>query len=88
MKNKNEKYFLNSSHAALSSFQSSGRITADMRFAPRLGAHPNCFLWSQLLISPNVKLSKNLQNSINTLIVNKLSLKKLVNLLIFSIFTL
>jgi addiction module HigA family antidote len=41
---KNEKYFLNSSHAALSSFQSSGRITANMRF--RLRLHPNC-LWSQ-----------------------------------------
>ena len=40
---KNEKCFLNSSHAALSSFQSSGRITADMRFAPRLGALPNCY---------------------------------------------
>ena len=57
---KNEKYFLNSlryapCHAALSSFQSSGRITADMRFAPRLGAHPNCSLRSQLLISANVK---------------------------------
>jgi hypothetical protein len=56
---KNEKYFLNSlryasCHAALSSFQSSGRITADMRFAPRLGAHPNCSLRSQLLISANV----------------------------------
>ncbi len=38
MKNKNEKYFLNSlryasRHAALSSFQSSGRITADISFA-------------------------------------------------------
>ena len=40
----NEKYFLNSSHAALSSFQSSGRITAKMRF--RLRLYPNC-LWSQ-----------------------------------------
>lgn len=54
MINENEKYFLNSSHAALSSLRSSGRITADMRFAPRLGAHPNCSLWSQLLISANV----------------------------------
>jgi hypothetical protein len=51
----NEKYFLNSSHAALSSFQSSGRITADMRFAPRLGALPNCSLRSQLLISANAR---------------------------------
>ena len=39
--NKNEKYFLNSSHAALSSFQSSGRITRDIRFSPRLGLHQN-----------------------------------------------
>jgi hypothetical protein len=39
--NKNEKYFLNSSHAALSSFQSSGRITRDIRFSPRLGLLPN-----------------------------------------------
>ena len=28
-------------HAALSSFQSSGRITRDIRFSPRLGLHPN-----------------------------------------------
>jgi len=41
MRVKNEKYFLNSSHAALSSFQSSGRITRDIRFSPRLGLHPN-----------------------------------------------
>lgn len=40
-----------SCHAALSSFHSSGRITADMRFAPRLGAHPNCSLRSQLRLS-------------------------------------
>ena len=39
---RNEKYFLNSSDAALSSFQLSGRITADMRLAPQLGALPNC----------------------------------------------
>jgi len=32
----------------------SGRITADMRFAPWLEAHPNCSLRSQLLISANV----------------------------------
>ena len=38
---KNEKYFLNSSHAALSSFQSSGRITRDIQFSPQLGLHPN-----------------------------------------------
>mgnify|MGYP006922188726 CR=1 FL=1 len=41
MINENEKYFLNSSHAALNSFQSSGRITRDIRFSPRLGLHPN-----------------------------------------------
>jgi len=46
MKNKNEKYFLNSlryasCHAALSSFQSSGRITRDIRFGARLAPHPN-----------------------------------------------
>lgn len=56
---KNEKYFLNSlryasCHTALSSFQSSRRIAADIRFAPRLGAHLNCSLRSQLLISANV----------------------------------
>lgn len=39
--NKDEKYFLNSGHATLSSFQSSGRITRDIRFSPRLGLHPN-----------------------------------------------
>jgi hypothetical protein len=27
------------------------RLTADMRFAPRLGTHPNCSLRSQILIS-------------------------------------
>ncbi len=48
MRVKNEKYFLislryASCHAAFSSFQSSGRITADMRFAPPLGAHQNCY---------------------------------------------
>ena len=68
MKNENEKYFLNSlrfasCHAALSSFQSSERITADMRFAPRLGAHPNCSLWSQLLISANVRRNCNERHS-------------------------
>jgi len=30
-----------------------------MRFAPRLGAHPNCSLRSQLLISANVDSSGN-----------------------------
>ena len=44
--NENEKYFLNSlryasCHAALSSFQSSGRITRDIRFSPQLGLHLN-----------------------------------------------
>jgi len=38
---KNEKYFLNSSHAALSSFQSSGRITRDIRFEAQFAPHPN-----------------------------------------------
>jgi hypothetical protein len=36
----------------------SGRITADMRFAPWLEAHPNCSLRSQLLISANVTPNK------------------------------
>jgi len=39
--NKNEKYFLNSSHAALSSFQSSGRITRDIREMAQLAISPN-----------------------------------------------
>jgi len=47
--NENEKYFLNSSHAALSSFQSSGRITRLMRKMPHLGIFPN--LLRKLLIS-------------------------------------
>ena len=68
MMSKNEKYFLNSSHAALSSFQSSGRITADMRFAPRLGAHPNCSLRSQLLISANVLFNSSRLKNIERLI--------------------
>ena len=55
MKNKNEKYFLNSlhyasCHAAPSFLRSSGRITRDIRFSPRLGLHPNCTLQSQLRI--------------------------------------
>ncbi len=34
-------FSLRSNHAALSSFQSSGRITRDIRFSSRLGLHPN-----------------------------------------------
>jgi len=45
--NTNEKYFLNSSHAALSSFQSSGRITS--RYAVRLRS-PNARLRLALCI--------------------------------------
>ena len=72
---KNEKYFLNSLryasfHAALSSFLSSERITAGMRFAPRLGAYPNYSLRPQLLISANNPLQKLLPEGITPLIRN------------------
>jgi hypothetical protein len=46
----------------------SGRITADMRFAPWLEAHPNCSLRSQLLISANVRcnaIEPTVQNKTN-----------------------
>jgi len=55
MINENEKYFLNSSHAALSSRWSSGRITRIMRKMPQLGIFPNLLHFvSQTSHNPDV----------------------------------